>query len=83
MYIEIGQRKYKEECNMCGTILYQNERFIVATNGEKDIKMCLLCARKTSFTVARGSNKRAGKELASKIESLLQEIRELNKNDKE
>lgn len=81
MYIGIEQRSYKDECSMCGIILYPNERFIVATNGEKEIKMCLLCARKTSFTVARGSNKRAGKELASNIESLLQEIRELNKND--
>lgn len=81
MYIGIEQRSYKEECSMCGIILYPNERFIVATNGEKEIKMCLLCARKTSFTVARGSNKRAGKELASNIESLLQEIRRLNKND--
>lgn len=81
MYIGIEQRSYKEECSMCGTIIYQNERFIAATNGEKEIKMCLLCARKTRFTLARGSNKRAGKELASKIESLLEEVKELNKSD--
>ena len=82
MYIEIAQRNYKEECSMCGCELWPNERFIVATNGEKEIRMCLLCARRTTLTISRGSNKRINKELASKIKELLEEIKELNKNDK-
>lgn len=82
MHIGIEQRNYKEECSMCGTILYPKERFIVATNGEKEIRMCLLCARKIAFNIPRGSNKRISKELASNIKELLERIRELNKNDK-
>lgn len=78
MYIEIAQRKYKEECTMYGCELWPNERFIVATNGEKEIRMCLLCAIETANKISR----RGGKNnLSWKIISLLQEIKELNKND--
>lgn len=79
MCIGIEQRNYKEECTMCGCELWPNERFIVATNGEKEIRMCLLCARETANKISR----RGGKNnLSWKIISLLQEIKELNKNDK-
>lgn len=81
MYIKIEQRNYKEECTMCGCDLWPKERFIIATNGEKEIRMCLLCARKTSFTIPRGSNKRISMELASNIKELLEEIKELNQSD--
>ena len=53
MHIGIAKRNYKEECTMCGCELYPNERFIIATTGEKEVKMCLLCARKTTLTIPR------------------------------
>ncbi|EDT71893.1 hypothetical protein CJD_1352 [Clostridium perfringens D str. JGS1721] len=81
MHIGIAKRNYKEECTMCGCELYPNERFIVATNGEKEIKMCLLCARKTASKIPRRSEKMFYNDLSWKIISLLQEIKELNKND--
>ncbi|WEV23415.1 hypothetical protein [Clostridium perfringens] len=78
MHIGIAKRNYKEECTMCGCELYPNERFIIATNGEKEIKMCLLCARETASKISRRSGKN---DLSWKIISLLQEIKELNKSD--
>lgn len=81
MHIGIAKRNYKEECTMCGCELYPNERFIVATNGEKEVKMCLLCARKTTLTIPRQSGRRISKELAFNIKVLLEEVKELNKSD--
>ncbi|MCX0353467.1 hypothetical protein LI064_02880 [Clostridium perfringens] len=78
MYMEIEQRNYTEECTMCGCELYPKTRFIAASNGEKEIKMCLLCARETANKISRRGGKN---DLSLKIISLLQEIRELNKND--
>ncbi|WP_415330670.1 hypothetical protein [Clostridium perfringens] len=78
MHIGIAKRNYKEECTMCGCELYPNERFIIATNGEKEIKMCLLCARETASKISRRDGKN---DLSWKIISLLQEVKELNKSD--
>lgn len=78
MHIGIAKRNYKEECTMCGCELYPNERFIIATNGEKEIKMCLLCARETASKISSRGGKN---DLSWKIISLLQEVKELNKSD--
>ncbi|XZJ30857.1 hypothetical protein ACSXDC_06355 [Clostridium perfringens] len=78
MHIGIAKRNYKEECTMCCCELYPNERFIIATNGEKEIKMCLLCARETASKISRRGGKN---DLSWKIISLLQEVKELNKSD--
>ncbi|WP_338849214.1 hypothetical protein [Clostridium perfringens] len=78
MHIGIAKRNYTEECTMCGCELYPNERFIIATNGEKEIKMCLLCARETASKIPRRGGKN---DLSWKIISLLQEVKELNKSD--
>lgn len=78
MHIGIAKRNYTEECSICGCELYPKTRFIVASNGEKEIKMCLLCARETASEISRRGGKN---DLSWKIISLLQEIKELNKSD--
>ena len=80
MHIGIEQRNYKEECSMCGTILYPMERFIATVDGEAEIRMCLLCARKTARIIPKEYGKN-NVGLSNGIEILLEEIREMNKSD--
>lgn len=81
MNIGIAQRNYKEECDMCGCELYPKSRFIVATNGEKEIKMCLLCSRETAKKFPKRKGELLTQNLGYKINALLQRIKELNEND--